>query len=71
MPSVPTPLSRAIDKAGGVAALARILGIRSQAVSQWDDPPVKRVLAIEAATGIPRHELRPDIYPPPKRVRAA
>jgi DNA-binding transcriptional regulator YdaS (Cro superfamily) len=26
--------------------------------------PAERVLAIEAATGVPRHELRPDIYPP-------
>jgi DNA-binding transcriptional regulator YdaS (Cro superfamily) len=25
--------------------------------------PAERVLSIEAATGVPRHELRPDLYP--------
>jgi DNA-binding transcriptional regulator YdaS (Cro superfamily) len=27
--------------------------------------PAERVLDIERVTGIPRHELRPDLYPPP------
>ncbi len=49
----------------GTANLARQLGIRSQAVSQWRRVPAERVLAVEQATGgrVTRHELRPDLYP--------
>lgn len=55
----------AILKAGGAGALARALEIKSPAVSQWKRVPQKRVLAVEALTGISRHDLRPDIYPEP------
>lgn len=56
----------AVDKVGGQSALARKLGIRPQAVQKWCAsgriPPL-RVLAVEAATGVSRKALRPDIYP--------
>ena len=58
-------LKRAIKAAGGLAGLAKPLGITEQAVSQWDEVPPLRVLAVEQASGVPRHELRPDIYPAP------
>lgn len=61
-------LERAIEKAGGPAALARRLGITVQAVGQWDEVPPLRVLAVEEASGEPRHELRPDLYPAPERA---
>lgn len=59
-------LKRAIQIAGGPKALSRVIGISSQAISQWDRAPVNRVLAIEAAVSkaVRREELRPDIYPP-------
>ena len=57
-------LDRAIKKAGGVNALAKDLNVTPQAISQWDEVPPLKVLAVEIASGIPRHELRPDIYPP-------
>ena len=57
-------LERAIKRAGGVAALAAPLGITAQAVSQWDEVPPLRVIAVERATGVSRSELRPDLYPP-------
>lgn len=44
--------------------LALKLGITAQAISQWDRVPVERVLSVERLTGVPRHVLRPDIYPP-------
>lgn len=56
-------LTLAKQRAHGPAALAAKLGISSQAVVQWDIVPPRRVLAVEAATGVSRHELRPDLYP--------
>lgn len=56
-------LKRAIDAVGGLAGLADPLGISSQAVSQWDEVPPLRVLAVERVSGVSRHELRPDLYP--------
>ena len=44
--------------------VARELGITHGAVSQWRECPPLRVLDVEKITGIPRHELRPDLYPP-------
>jgi TorA maturation chaperone TorD len=55
-------LTRAIDKAGGVAELARKIGIAQPSVSNWNRVPAQRVIAVEAATGISRRELRPDLY---------
>ena len=62
----PLPMKRitkkAIRAAGGPAELGRKLGISWQAVSKWDKVPPLRVLAVERASGVPRYELRPDIY---------
>ena len=64
-------LERAIEIIGGVPRLADLLGIERQAIYQWKQTPVKRVLDIEEATDIrvTRYELRPDIYgEPPQQV---
>jgi DNA-binding transcriptional regulator YdaS (Cro superfamily) len=58
-----TALKIAIERAGGQAEFARRMGITTQAVSQWDEVPPLRVLAVERLSGVPRHELRPDLYP--------
>jgi TorA maturation chaperone TorD len=55
-------LSEAIQAVGGVSELARRLGISQPSVSNWDKVPAERVLAVEAATGIARVRLRPDLY---------
>jgi len=55
-------LDRAIDVAGGVAQLARKIGVAQPSVSNWNRVPAARVIAVEAATGISRQELRPDLY---------
>lgn len=67
------PIESAIESAGGVKALARKLGVRYQAVQQWNKrqrPPAERCLAIEQVTGISRHDLRPDVYGPSERAAA-
>ncbi len=55
-------LSAAIQAVGGVSELARRIGISQPSVSNWDKVPAERVLAVEAATGVERMRLRPDLY---------
>ena len=55
-------MKEAITRAGGTSALARALGISQAAISQWRQVPYSRVLTVEQITGVPRYELRPDIY---------
>ncbi|MBX9925643.1 MAG: molecular chaperone TorD family protein [Hyphomicrobiaceae bacterium] len=52
----------AIEAAGGVGPLARKLGISQPSVSGWSRIPADRVVAVEAATGVSRTQLRPDLY---------
>lgn len=56
-----------VDAAGGLGPLAEKVGVRYQAIQDWlrrGRIPAERVLAVEQATGVPRTELRPDLYPP-------
>ena len=53
-------LSEAIRVAGGVSELAREIGISQPSVSNWIRVPAERV--VEAATGVDRATLRPDLY---------
>lgn len=50
--------------------MARLIGVTQPSVWAWLDKekplPAEYVLAVEAATGISRHDLRPDIYPRPE-----
>jgi TorA maturation chaperone TorD len=55
-------LNRAIDAAGGISQLARKIGIAQPSLSSWNRVPAERVIAVEAATGISRQLLRPDLY---------
>src|ERR1044072_9805270 len=57
-----TGLELAIKAAGGVASLARGIGIAQPSVSAWSRIPAERVLAVEALTHVNRFVLRPDIY---------
>lgn len=57
-------LNEARRRAGGNTGLSRALGgISPQAISQWRQVPARRVIEVERATGVPRHTLRPDMYP--------
>jgi TorA maturation chaperone TorD len=55
-------LQKAINAVGGVAALARRIGIAQPSVSNWTKVPADRLASIEQATGVPRAELRPDLF---------
>ena len=57
-------LEQAIKAAGGVASLARAIGIAQPSVSAWSRIPAERVLAVEALTRVHRFVLRPDLYGP-------
>lgn len=57
-------LEQAIRAAGGVASLARAIGIAQPSVSAWSRIPAERVLAVEALTRVHRFILRPDLYGP-------
>lgn len=56
---------RAIESGGGLQSLASKVGVKYQAVQKWRKKgiPAERVLSVEAASGVSRHELRPDLYP--------
>jgi TorA maturation chaperone TorD len=55
-------LDEAIRAAGGITELARRIGISQPSVSNWSRVPAGRVLSVEAATGVARALLRPDLY---------
>ena len=62
-------IEKAVRLAGNQSALARKVKVTPQAVQQWVDNgrvSHKKVIAVELATGVPRHELRPELYPPEK-----
>jgi TorA maturation chaperone TorD len=55
-------LLEAIRAAGGVSELARQISISQPSVSNWIRVPADRVVSVEAATGVDRAVLRPDLY---------
>lgn len=57
---------------GRLKSLAERIGVFPSAISQWDKVPAERVIAVEEATGISRHDLRPDLFgPKPEQGEAA
>jgi len=59
-------LEQAIKAAGGIASLARAIGIAQPSVSAWSRIPAERVLAVEALKRVQRSILRPDLYGSPE-----
>ena len=55
-------LEKIIKAAGGYNVLARKLGISNQAVRKWRRVPRQRLARVERLTGVPRQQLRPDLY---------
>lgn len=64
-------VDRVIAALGGLTKAASALGIDNPSVvANWRTRgrvPAERAIDIEMATGISRHELRPDIFGEPER----
>jgi DNA-binding transcriptional regulator YdaS (Cro superfamily) len=64
-----------IARAGGVVALSRATGIKPSTISKWRGAkggiPAERVPEVSRITGIPRHELRPDLWEAPASAAPA
>lgn len=59
-----SPIEKAVKACNAnMSELARRLGVKVQTIQQWTRIPAERVHDVERVTGIPRHELRPDLYP--------
>ena len=60
-------LAKAVRAAGSQVAFGALIGKRQSTVQTWlatgKELPAEYVLPVEAALGISRHELRPDLYP--------
>ncbi len=60
-------LERAVNKLGGQTATARELSTSQPLVRYWlvttHQVPAEYVLKLESATGVPKEQLRPDLYP--------
>lgn len=59
-------VDKACEAVGGKAELGRRIGVSGPAISQWDKVPADRLVDVETATGVPREELRPDLYRKPE-----
>lgn len=60
-----TAIETAVAIAGSQSELARRIGVRQGYIWKWlrsGKVPAERVLAIEAATGVSRNQLRPDVF---------
>lgn len=61
-------LKEAIKRAGGQEALAEAIGVPQSTISYWlrgskKGVPAEKVADIERVTLVPRHKLRPDLFP--------
>lgn len=61
-------LKASVEKIGSQSAYARLCGVSQTAVWKWLQSgkrlPAEHVITVEAESGVSRHLLRPDIYPP-------
>ena len=70
-------MTNAMDRAAGTKGsyqkLADAMGLSRQAVYRWraTGVPADRLIELEALTGVPRTELRPDLYAAPAPSNAA
>ena len=65
--NIESPVAEAVRKVGSQSAFGRLCGKSQTSVYELlqDGRPLwaEAVLKVEAATGVSRHDLRPDLYP--------
>lgn len=66
-------VEEAVKSEGSLRAVAARLGITPQAIAQWPrkGPRAEHVPLLEEMSGVPRHEIRPDIYGPSRRKKSS
>lgn len=67
-------IRKALEQGGGVGAVARAMNLTHEAVRLWRSTgrvPAERVVELEKLTGMPREQLRPDLYRQPPSTEAA
>jgi len=62
-------VAEAAAKVGGIAELARLMGVKHPTFYRWKKVPPQRVMQLENVTGISRHRLRPDLYPANRELK--
>lgn len=62
-------LHELFQRRNAVRDLAAALGISTAAVAQWRRVPAHRVAQVAAFFGVSKTKLRPDLYPPRKRIQ--
>lgn len=67
----PPEVELAIRALGSPTRLAKLVGVKAPSVHSWTRIPADKVVTIAAATGIPVHVLRPDVFPAPATPEAA
>lgn len=58
-----------VYRRGIVAELAAELGLTTASVCQWVEVPAERVPEVARVLGVGRHQVRPDLWEPPRRCR--
>jgi pyruvate kinase len=56
-----------VYRRGLVAELAEGLGLATSSICQWDQVPPERVPEVARILGVGRHDIRPDLWDPPKK----
>jgi hypothetical protein len=64
-------LELALTRTNGPYGLAKAINLSYQAIQKWKKVPAERVHDVERASGVPRHLLRPDLYPIDRERMAA
>lgn len=59
-------MARIRAQRGLMAEITRHIGVSTGAVPQWKRVPAEHVETVAEITGIPPHELRPDVFRVPK-----
>lgn len=54
--------ARGVGKQRGLSVIAREIGLTRQTIGKWKICPAEYVVGVEKVSGVPRHELRPDIF---------